>query len=187
MKESNVDSLFARSLRKSKLIFTHLLSFSFFFFNRSNERRLQEVLPTGSLQEDRWCRSYFAKWERSRLRHYFPDSQHPPTIHAPIRSAATRLQRPSLHLWWRTRGWQLQGKCSVCEIHACGKILHDSLIFVVNCGQWQCLDRTNISNQRFCWLILCSRIMYVYKKVWHLIFRNWKKTKRIKINPTIRS
>jgi len=86
------------------------LSDLFPFSYRPDERHLQEILPAGSLQEDRRRRSYLTKWEGSRLRHYFPDSQHPPAVYAPIWSAAVRLQRPSLHLRWCARGRQLQGK-----------------------------------------------------------------------------
>lgn len=95
------------------------LSFVSVSLFRPDERRLQEVLPAGSLQEDRRRRSYFAKWEGPRLRHYFPDSQHPPAVYAPIRSAAVRLQRPSLHLRWRARGRQLQGKSQLWNLHIC--------------------------------------------------------------------
>lgn len=81
-----------------------------FSVHRSHKRRVQEQLHARSVQEDRRGGSAVAAREGPRLHHHLPNTQHPSAVHAPFRPPSIGLQRSPLHLRWRARGQQLQGK-----------------------------------------------------------------------------
>lgn len=62
---------------------------------------MQGPLSTTSVQEAGWRRAVVQERAKSGLHSHLPDAQYLATVYAALRSAATRLQRPSIRVRWR--------------------------------------------------------------------------------------
>lgn len=64
---------------------------------------MQGPLPPAAVPQGGRRRALVPQRAQPGLHRHLPDAQHPAAVHAALRDAAARLQRPSVRVRWRAR------------------------------------------------------------------------------------